>query len=73
MYYPETLHECPMCGFYTDTNSHALKGCRQLKGLYIECHDKCVDLIKTELEKPIVTEYWQLFHDQRVSFAGFNG
>ena len=71
--YPETPCECPLCGFYTDTNSHALNGCRQLKGLYIERHDRCVDLIKTELDKTIVTDYCQVFHDQRIDFDGFNG
>ena len=62
-----------MCGFYTDTNSHVLNGCRQLKGLYFERHDRCVGLIKTELEKNITTEYCQLFHDQHVDLDGFNG
>ena len=32
-----------------------------------------VHLTKTELDKTIVTEYCQVFHDQRVDFDGFNG
>jgi hypothetical protein len=71
-YFPGTyLRQCSLCGFYSDTNSHALNGCRQLKGLYTERHDRCVHLVKKELEKTVITELCQLFENQPVRFEGF--
>eukprot|EP00745_Piridium_sociabile_P017205 TRINITY_DN25860_c0_g1_i1.p1 TRINITY_DN25860_c0_g1~~TRINITY_DN25860_c0_g1_i1.p1 ORF type:complete len:114 (-),score=26.34 TRINITY_DN25860_c0_g1_i1:12-353(-) len=61
-YFPGNyLRQCSVCGFHSDTNSHALNGCRQLKGLYTERHDRCVHLVKKELEKTVTTEFCQLF------------
>lgn len=67
-YYPQTYSkECPLCGFFSDTNSHALNGCRKLKGLYTERHDRCVKLVKVELQKSVFTENCELFENQCVS------
>ena len=66
-YYPtEQSPVCALCGFHTDSNSHALNGCRRLRGLYIERHDRCVDIVMDLLEKKIVTEHCQVFHDERI-------
>lgn len=72
-YFPNTYTRCcSLCGFYTDTNSHALNGCRRLKGLYTERHDRCVELVKRELMKSVVTEYCLVFDNQTVNFDGFS-
>lgn len=56
IYYPNTYkRSCPLSGFHTDTNSHAPKGCRMLKGLYTERHDRCALRIMRELEKYVLT------------------
>lgn len=71
-YYADLVSSCPLCGFHTESNSHALNGCRELKGLYIERHDRVVQLILQELEKRIVTEFCTVLCDQRVQFDGFS-
>ena len=70
-YYPEAYtRTCSLCGFYTDTNSHALNGCSELKGLYTERHDRCVNLVREQLEKSVVTEHVQVFENERVGWVG---
>ena len=70
-YYPNTYNKaCTLCGFYADTNSHALNSCSKLRGLFIERHDRCVDLVRKELEKTVWTEFCQVFTNERVTFEG---
>lgn len=70
-YFPEFYsRECPLCGFHSDTNSHALNTCRELRGLYIERHDRCVELVRKELEKSVVTDFVQVFDNEAVSLDG---
>ena len=72
-YYPNTYpRACPLCNFHTDTNSHALNGCRKLKGLYTERHDRCVDIVRKELEKYVFTEFCQVFENQIVALEGLD-
>ena len=72
-YYPNTYpRACPLCNFHTDTNSHALNGCRKLKGLYTERHDRCVDIVRKELEKYVFTEFCQVFENQIVALEGMD-
>ena len=70
-YFPDNPSSCPLCGFHTDSNSHALNGCRELKGLYTDRHDRVVGLVGDVLEKNIVTDYCDVLCDQRVQFDGF--
>ena len=70
-YYPGFYRrECSLCGFHTDTNSHALNNCRRLRGLYTERHDRCVELVLQALTRHVLTEYCQVFHDQKVTLDG---
>ena len=70
-YYPgEYSQACSLCAFQWDSNSHALNCCRRLKGLYIERHDRCVELVRRELERYIVTEHVAVFQNQPVSLDG---
>ena len=72
-YYPEHYQRrCTLCSFHTDTNSHALNGCRKLRGLYIERHDRCVELVLRELHKSVLTEYCEVFTNESVVFQGLN-
>jgi hypothetical protein len=67
-YYPEEYSKaCPLCAFQYDTNSHALNCCRNLRGLYTERHDRCVELVRRELEKTTVTEHVAVFENQPIS------
>ena len=51
-YYPR-VHEnaCPACGFRPDTTSHILCNCPVFRGMYIERHDRTVDLIHQQLSR----------------------
>ena len=70
-YYPDTYRrECTLCRYPTDTNSHALNGCRKLRGLYTERHDRCVEVIFCELSKKVLTEYCEVFQNQPVTSQG---
>jgi hypothetical protein len=72
-YYPDDQPQaCTLCGFHTDTNSHALNGCRSFKGLYTERHDRCVKIVTDLVEKRIATEHCEVFHDQRVEVEGLD-
>jgi len=71
VYYPESYpRECQLCGFRTDTNSHALNGCRRLKGMYSERHDRCVEIVRRELETNIITDYCEVFQNQTITLDG---
>ena len=70
-YFPaEYTTACPLCAFQWDTNSHALNCCRRLKGLYTERHDRCVELVRREVEKTIVTDHVAVFDNQPVCLDG---
>ena len=70
-YYPETYPgHCTLCGFHTDTNSHALNGCSALRGLYTERHNRCVQLIKEQLETNISTDSVQIYDGEVVKIGG---
>ena len=70
-YYPGSYpRECTLCGYITDTNSHALNNCRRLKGLYTQRHDRCVELVRQALTTSVMTEFCELFQNQRVSMDG---
>ena len=71
-YFPDHPSHCPLCGFHIDSNSHALNGCRELKGLYTDRHDRVVELVKDQLIKNIATEFCTVLQDQRVHFPGFS-
>ena len=72
-YYPNTYsRSCPLCQFHTDTNSHALNGCSKLKGLYIERHDRCVQVLRRELEENVLTEFCEIYENQTVSLDGLS-
>ena len=69
-YFPGTYPRfCVLCGFQTDTNSHALNGCIELAGLYTERHNRCVSLIREQLEKTVVTEFVQISEDEVVKIG----
>ena len=66
-YYPgRYTRDCSFCGFHTDTNSHALTGCRRLHGLYIERRDRYVELILQELSKSVLAELCEVMQNQYV-------
>lgn len=70
-YFPaEYMTACPLCSFQLDTNSHAMNCCRQLKGLYIERHDRCVEMVRREVERAVVTDHVAVFENQSVSLDG---
>ena len=70
-YFPQTYsRSCSLCSFHSDTNSHALNGCRSLRGLHSERHDRCVKLVKNELVKNVVTDFCQVFENQVVTLPG---
>ena len=70
VYYPQTYERgCRLCRFRTDTNSHALNGCRRLKGLYSERHNRCVELVGRELKR-IMTNNCELYQNQPITVNG---
>ena len=67
-YFPETYpRHCMLCGFHSDTNSHALNGCAGLRGLYTERHNRCVQLVRAQLEKDVVTDFVEIFDGEVVN------
>ena len=70
-YFPETYpRHCMLCGFHSDTNSHALNGCAGLRGLYTERHNRCVQLVRAQLEKDVVTDFVEIFDGEVVKIGG---
>ena len=43
--YYGTSRECAQCGFYTETVSHILNGCRKMKLMYQKRHNRIVDML----------------------------
>ena len=43
--YYGTSRECAQCGFYTETLSHILNGCRKMKLMYQKRHNRFVDML----------------------------
>ena len=47
--YYGTSRECAQCGFYTETLSHILNGCRKMKLMYQKRHNRIVDMLYSKI------------------------
>ena len=46
VYYPDSVErKCKRCGFYTETESHILNGCKMSKSYYQKRHNRIADVI----------------------------
>ena len=47
--YFNTSKECTQCGFFTETVSHIMNGCREMKNMYQKRHNRVVDMLHSKI------------------------